>query len=81
MQQSHSCQEKSLWEIGQDSVEFLRHKGLISVSTDCEKNTVLLVTSLGRATFKGEGCPAQTPSAWKGFQPWWIRWSVSQQFK
>nr|XP_023664210.1 helicase POLQ-like isoform X1 [Paramormyrops kingsleyae] len=53
VQQSHSCQEKSLWEIVQDSVEFLRHKGLISVSTDCENNTVLLVTNLGRATYKG----------------------------
>ncbi|XP_048876211.1 helicase POLQ-like isoform X2 [Brienomyrus brachyistius] len=53
VQQSHSCQEKSLWEVAQDSVEFLRHKGLISVSTDCENNTVLLVTDLGRATYKG----------------------------
>uniref|UniRef100_A0A8C9T256 Helicase POLQ-like n=1 Tax=Scleropages formosus TaxID=113540 RepID=A0A8C9T256_SCLFO len=53
VQESHTCPERKLWDITQDSLEFLRQKGLLKVSKDCENNLVLEVTSLGRATYKG----------------------------
>ncbi|MFT7815338.1 helicase POLQ-like [Arapaima gigas] len=53
VQESHTCPERKLWDVTQDSVEFLRQKGLLKASKDCENNLVLEVTSLGRATYKG----------------------------
>ncbi|XP_036385486.1 helicase POLQ-like [Megalops cyprinoides] len=53
VQEAHICQEKSLWDITQESVQFLKQKGLISVSTDLGSSTVLTITKLGKATYKG----------------------------
>ncbi|KAG7476681.1 hypothetical protein MATL_G00085500 [Megalops atlanticus] len=53
VQEGLICQEKSLWDITEESVQFLKQKGLISVSTDLGNNTVLTITKLGKATYKG----------------------------
>ncbi|KAJ8287065.1 hypothetical protein GJAV_G00046640 [Gymnothorax javanicus] len=54
VQEAHLALEKSLREITQDSLRFLIQKGLVSASsTDPGNGTVLAITKLGRATYKG----------------------------
>lgn len=51
VQQSHISPERSLSELVVESVESLREKGLIT--TDDHDGSLLLITKLGRASFKG----------------------------
>lgn len=52
VQETLLCQQKSLRELTVESLEILKQKGLIDTSA-CEQS-VLQVTKLGRATYKGE---------------------------
>ncbi|KAJ8393978.1 hypothetical protein AAFF_G00055110 [Aldrovandia affinis] len=53
VQETHMCLEKTLWDITQESVQFLTQKELVSVSTDPGNGSVVTITKLGRATYKG----------------------------
>ncbi|XP_015195310.1 helicase POLQ-like isoform X2 [Lepisosteus oculatus] len=52
VQEKQICGEKSLWDIVSESLDILTKKGLVK-STAGEEETLLEVTKLGRATFKG----------------------------
>ncbi|XP_076140719.1 helicase POLQ-like isoform X3 [Alosa pseudoharengus] len=53
VQQAHVCPERSLSEMAAQSVEALMEKALITFSPDHPDGSVLLITKLGRASFKG----------------------------
>lgn len=52
VQESQLCQQKSLHELIGESIEILKQKGLIDTSPN--EQSVLRVTKLGKATYKGE---------------------------
>ncbi|XP_077088997.1 helicase POLQ-like [Siphateles boraxobius] len=45
--------ERSLWDLTVESIETLKQKSLIEASADVHNETILQITRLGRATFKG----------------------------
>ncbi|KAB5549000.1 hypothetical protein PHYPO_G00062180 [Pangasianodon hypophthalmus] len=51
VQETRLCQQKSLRELVVESIEILKQKGLIN--TSAHEQSVLHVTKLGRATYKG----------------------------
>ncbi|XP_034779656.2 helicase POLQ-like isoform X2 [Acipenser ruthenus] len=53
VQQEHLSSEKNLWDITMETVSFLTEKGLIMSTAGSHGDTVLEVTKLGRATYKG----------------------------
>jgi len=46
--------ERSLWDLTVESIETLKQKSLIEASADVHNETILQITRLGRATFKGK---------------------------
>lgn len=52
VQETRLCQLKSLHELIVESIEILKQKGLVDVSS--HEQSVLHVTKLGRATYKGK---------------------------
>uniref|UniRef100_A0A672NTU3 Helicase, POLQ like n=1 Tax=Sinocyclocheilus grahami TaxID=75366 RepID=A0A672NTU3_SINGR len=53
VQEAQVSPEKSLWDLTVESIETLKQKSLIEVSADVNSQTILQITRLGRATFKG----------------------------
>ncbi|XP_050949840.1 helicase POLQ-like isoform X1 [Labeo rohita] len=53
VQEAHVSPERSLWDLTVESIETLKQKSLIEVSADLNNQTILQITRLGRATFKG----------------------------
>ncbi|KAL2100019.1 hypothetical protein ACEWY4_004413 [Coilia grayii] len=53
VQQAQISPERSLSDMAAESVETLREKGLITFSADDVDSSVLLITKLGRASYKG----------------------------
>ena len=56
VQQAHVSPERSLSEMAEQSVEALREKGLVTCTADDHGSSFLLITKLGRATYKGVFC-------------------------
>lgn len=54
VQEAHVSPERSLWDLTVESIETLKQKSLIEVSADLNNQTILQITRLGRATFKGK---------------------------
>lgn len=52
IQETQLCQQKSLHELTVESIEILKQKGLINSIPN--EQSVLQVTKLGKATYKGE---------------------------
>uniref|UniRef100_A0A673JNT6 Helicase POLQ-like n=1 Tax=Sinocyclocheilus rhinocerous TaxID=307959 RepID=A0A673JNT6_9TELE len=53
VQEAQVSPERSLWDLTVESIETLKQKSLIEVSADVNNQTILQITRLGRATFKG----------------------------
>lgn len=53
VQQAQVTPEKSLWDLTVESIETLKQKSLIEACADVQGETILQITRLGRATFKG----------------------------
>ncbi|XP_051533480.1 helicase POLQ-like isoform X1 [Myxocyprinus asiaticus] len=53
VQEAQVSPERSLWDLTLVSIETLRQKALIEASGDVNDETILQITRLGRATFKG----------------------------
>lgn len=53
VQEDQVSPERSLWHLTVESIETLKQKSLIEVSADVNNQTILQITRLGRATFKG----------------------------
>uniref|UniRef100_A0A8C2AHW4 Helicase, POLQ like n=1 Tax=Cyprinus carpio TaxID=7962 RepID=A0A8C2AHW4_CYPCA len=53
VQEAQVSPERSLWDLTVESIDTLKQKSLIEVSTDVNNQTILRITRLGRATFKG----------------------------
>ncbi|XP_051537645.1 helicase POLQ-like isoform X1 [Myxocyprinus asiaticus] len=53
VQEAQVSPERSLWDLTVESIETLRQKALIEASGDVKDETILQITRLGRATFKG----------------------------
>lgn len=54
VQEAQVSPERSLWDLTVESIDTLKQKSLIEVSTDVNNQTILRITRLGRATFKGK---------------------------
>ncbi|XP_073681015.1 helicase POLQ-like [Garra rufa] len=53
VQEAQVSPERSLWDLTVESIETLKQKSLIEVSAEVNDQTILQITRLGRATFKG----------------------------
>ncbi|TRY60899.1 hypothetical protein DNTS_035160, partial [Danionella cerebrum] len=53
VQEAQVTPEKSLWDLAVESIETLKQKSLVVESSDSNSETLLHITRLGRATFKG----------------------------
>ncbi|XP_022522258.2 helicase POLQ-like [Astyanax mexicanus] len=53
VQETQTCQQKSLKELTVESIEILKQKGLIEASSGAAGGASLQVTRIGRATYKG----------------------------
>ncbi|KAK7131260.1 hypothetical protein R3I94_016408 [Phoxinus phoxinus] len=53
VQEAQVSPERSLWDLTVESIETLKQKSLIEASADVHNETILQITRLGRATFKG----------------------------
>ncbi|XP_052444930.1 helicase POLQ-like [Carassius gibelio] len=53
VQEAQVSPERSLWDLTVESIDTLKQKSLIEVSADVNNQTILQITRLGRATFKG----------------------------
>uniref|UniRef100_A0A8C1FFC4 Helicase POLQ-like n=2 Tax=Cyprinus carpio TaxID=7962 RepID=A0A8C1FFC4_CYPCA len=53
VQEAQVSPERSLWDLTVESIDTLKQKSLIEVSADVNNQTILRITRLGRATFKG----------------------------
>ncbi|XP_051960498.1 helicase POLQ-like [Xyrauchen texanus] len=53
VQEAQVSPERSLWDLTLEFIEKLRQKALIEASGDVNDETILQITRLGRATFKG----------------------------
>ncbi|XP_059398175.1 helicase POLQ-like [Carassius carassius] len=53
VQEAQVSPERNLWDLTVESIETLKQKSLIEVSADVHNQTILQITRLGRATFKG----------------------------
>ncbi|XP_048022289.1 helicase POLQ-like [Megalobrama amblycephala] len=53
VQEAQVSPERSLWDLTVESIETLKKKSLIEASADVHNETILQITRLGRATFKG----------------------------
>lgn len=54
VQEAQVSPERSLWDLTVESIETLKQKSLIEASGDVHNETILQITRLGRATFKGK---------------------------
>ncbi|XP_016365618.1 helicase POLQ-like [Sinocyclocheilus rhinocerous] len=53
VQEAQVSPERSLWDLTVESIDTLKQKSLIEVSADVNNQSILQITRLGRATFKG----------------------------
>ncbi|XP_056302193.1 helicase POLQ-like isoform X2 [Danio aesculapii] len=53
VQEAQVSPEKSLWDLTVESIQTLKQKNLIEVSSDVNNQNILQITRLGRATYKG----------------------------
>lgn len=53
VQEAQVSPEKSLWDLTVESIQTLKQKNLIEVSSDENNQNILQITRLGRATYKG----------------------------